>query len=73
MKPAIGLILLSLTALLCACSGEVDNSEPPALLTSIEAPLELELNWKTDTRAASNSAAYRMRPLLVGERSGLRR
>jgi outer membrane protein assembly factor BamB len=57
-----------LASLLVACSGDKDNSEPPALLTTIEDPLSLEVNWKVDTRASSNSAAFRLRPLLVENR-----
>ena len=52
--------------LLAACSGDKDNSEPPALLTDIENPIVLDVNWKRDTRSAANSASYRLRPLLIG-------
>ena len=53
--------------LLAACGGAKDNTEPPAELTSIEAPIPLILNWSVDTRAAANSASYRLRPLLTGD------
>jgi len=55
--------------MLVACASETDNSEPPAPLTKIEAELPLNLNWKLDTRAASNTAAYRLRPLVIGDRA----
>ena len=61
-RPTIALLAL----LLGACGGETDNSEPPAELTSIDHDLPLVLDWKLDTRAAVNTAAYRLRPLLVG-------
>ncbi len=54
-------------ASLAACSSGTDNSEPPAPLTKIEDPLYLELSWNNDTRASSNSAAYRLRPMLIGD------
>ncbi len=68
MKQAARLAALLLVCLQIACSGDVDNTEPPAPLTDLEAPLPLALNWQLDTRAASNEAAYRLRPLLVGQR-----
>jgi len=55
-------------ALLAACSGGQDNSEPPAPLTDIDDEIALTLNWKLDTRAAANRASYRLRPLLLGNR-----
>ena len=54
--------------LLAACSGDTDNSEPPAALTKIEKAIPLKINWKVDTRASSNSAAYRLQPLISGDR-----
>ena len=68
MKLARLLIPTLAASLLAACSGDKDNSEPPALLTSIENPIALELNWKLDTRAAANAASYRLQPLLLGDR-----
>ena len=69
MKSASKLCALVLVSMLTACAGEKDNSEPPAPLTDIESEIPLSLNWKLDTRAASNEAAYRLRPLIVGERA----
>ena len=69
MKSASKLGALVLVSILTACAGEKDNSEPPAPLTDIEAELPLSINWKLDTRAASNEAAYRLRPLIIGERA----
>ena len=57
-----------LLLLLAACSGDKDNAEPPAQLTSIENALPLVVNWTLDTRAASNRASYRLSPLLIGDR-----
>ena len=57
-----------LLGLLAACSGDKDNSEPPAALTKIEKSLPLKINWRLDTRASSNSAAYRLQPLISGDR-----
>ena len=54
--------------LLAACSGNKDNAEPPAQLTSIEDELPMDVNWTQDTRASSNRASYRLRPLLIGDR-----
>ncbi len=65
--PATATALLGL-ALVTACSGNKDNSEPPAPLTEIENPLYLTIKWKQDTRASSNNAAYRLRPLLIDDR-----
>ena len=69
MKPANKLCVLGLLCFIGACSGDKDNSEPPAPLTDIEAAVELALNWKLDTRADSNTAAYRLRPLIIGNRA----
>ncbi len=52
---------------LAACSTDRDNTEPPAPLTTISDGIPLELDWATDTRASANSAAYRLRPLVVGD------
>jgi len=60
---------LGLLCFIGACSGDKDNSEPPAPLTDIEAAVALEQNWKLDTRADSNTAAYRLRPLIIGNRA----
>jgi outer membrane protein assembly factor BamB len=60
---------LALLCFIAACSGDKDNSEPPAPLTDIEAAVGLSLNWRLDTRAADNTAAYRLRPLIIGERA----
>ena len=61
------LVLLLPLVVMVACSGEVDNTEPPAPLTTIEKPLVLIINWKLDTRANANRAAYRLRPLIAGD------
>ena len=55
-------------ALLVGCASETDNAEPPAQLTDIDNGLRLVVNWKLDTRAAENRAAYRLQPLLIGDR-----
>lgn len=68
MKPALLLACLILAGLSAACSSATDNSEPPAALTKIEDKLPLIVNWKVDTRAAINSASYRLRPLQLGDR-----
>lgn len=60
-----GIILLNW---LVACSTDKDNSEPPAQLTEIDERIYLNLKWQVDTRAASNAAAYRLRPLIVDDR-----
>ena len=57
-----------LLGLLAACSGDKDNSEPPALLTTIDEAIQFKINWTLDTRASSNSAAYRLQPLISGDR-----
>jgi len=57
-----------LLGLLAACSGDKDNSEPPAVLTNIEKAIALKINWTVDTRASSNQAAYRLQPLISGDR-----
>jgi len=57
-----------LLALLVGCSSETDNAEPPALLTDIDNPVRLAVNWTLDTRAAANSASYRLQPLLIEDR-----
>ena len=41
---------------------------PPAALTEIDQPIALTIDWRIDTRAAKNSAAYRLHPLLIGSR-----
>lgn len=63
------LTAIVLLAVLTACSGGTDNAEPPALLTTIEDSLSLDKNWVVDTRAAINRAAYRLRPLIIGDRA----
>ena len=62
------LSILVLLGLLAACSGNKDNTEPPALLTSIKNPIALAVNWKVDTRASEHRAAHRLRPMISGER-----
>lgn len=68
MNPTLKLLVLLLSGLLLACGTATDNSEPPAPLTKIEDGVRLVHNWKLETEAASNSASYRLRPLLVGNR-----
>lgn len=65
--PRLAAILLA--ALLAACGGAKDNSEPPAPLTSIDKPIPLDINWVVDTRASANQAAYRLRPLIDADRA----
>ena len=67
MKRSWRLFALLSLVLLTACNREVDNTEPPAELTSIEQAIPLILEWKLDTRAAGNRAAYRLRPLMAGD------
>ena len=62
------LSILVLLGFLAACGGNKDNSEPPALLTSIENAIPLAVNWKVDTRASDNRAAPRLRPMISGDR-----
>jgi outer membrane protein assembly factor BamB len=57
-----------LPALLAACGGDKDNSDPPAELTAIQYDVPLQLNWALETRAEKNRASYRLRPLLIGNR-----
>lgn len=63
------LSLLLLLGLLAACSGNKDNSEPPAALTSIKDEIPLKINWVVDTRASKNRAALRLAPLIDGDRA----
>ena len=65
MRKSISLVL---RAVLAGCSGDKDNSEPPALLTSIKNSVALYINWQLDTRASKNRAAYRLRPMISGDR-----
>jgi len=58
-----GILFLSL--ILLSCSGDKDNSEPPAPLTEIEQALRVIVDWKTNTGAGIETASYNMRPLLV--------
>jgi outer membrane protein assembly factor BamB len=62
------LSVIVLLGLLAACSGDTDNSEPPATLTKIETAFPLRIDWRLDTRASSNNAAYRLQPLISGDR-----
>lgn len=59
---------LFLLGLLVSCGGAKDNTEPPAELTAIKTEVPLQLNWSLDTRASRNSASYRLRPLVIGDR-----
>ncbi len=68
MKSARILIAIVLPALLAACGGDKDNTDPPAELTAIQYNVPLQLNWALETRAARNRASYRLRPLLIGNR-----
>jgi len=61
------LTTIVLLGLLAACAGGTDNSEPPALLTTIKEAIPLDKNWVVDTRASSNRAAFRLRPLIIGD------
>ena len=69
MSPLRKLTTIVLLAVLAACSDGTDNAEPPALLTTIEDSIPLDKNWVVDTRAAENRAAYRLRPLIIGDRA----
>ena len=62
--PSLFIALISL--LIVACSSD-DNSEPPALLTEIEQPISLKVNWTRKTGAGIDTASYNMRPLLLGD------
>ncbi len=67
MKIGLQALLISCLALiLFACSSK-DNSEPPALLTEIVDPIDLDVVWSTSTDAIASSAGFDMRPLLIGE------
>ncbi len=68
MKSVRILMAIVLPALLVACGGGKDNSDPPAELTAIQYDVPLQLNWALETRAAKNRASYRLRPLLIGNR-----
>jgi len=68
LKLARILIAIVLSALLAACGGDKDNSDPPAELTAIQYNVPLQLNWALETRAERNRASYRLRPLLIGNR-----
>jgi len=68
LKLARILIAIVLPALLAACGGDKDNSDPPAELTAIQYNVPLQLNWALETRAERNRASYRLRPLLIGNR-----
>jgi len=69
LSPLHKLTTIVLLAVLAACSGGTDNAEPPALLTSIKDSIPLDKNWVVDTRAADNRAAYRLQPLIIGDRA----
>ena len=68
MNSARTISTLFLLGLLVSCGGAEDNTEPPAELTPIEYDVPLQLNWSLDTRASRNSASYRLRPLVIGDR-----
>ncbi len=68
MKSARILFAIVLLALLAACGGDKDNTDPPAELTAIQYNVPLQLNWALETLAESNRASYRLRPLLIGNR-----
>ena len=68
MKFSRFLIALALLCMLAACSTDKDNSDKPVPLTDIEDGIDLKRNWKLNTRAKSNNASYRLRPLLMGDR-----
>ncbi|MCZ6578978.1 MAG: outer membrane protein assembly factor BamB [Gammaproteobacteria bacterium] len=58
------LVIIGASLLQQACTDK-DNSEPPAPLTKIDAPLYLVIDWRTDTGAGIENASYNMRPLLI--------
>jgi len=67
MKMRLRALLISCLALiLFACSSK-DNSEPPALLTEIVDPIDLEVVWSTSTDAVASDAGFDMRPLMIGD------
>lgn len=51
-------------AILSACSSSEDR-DPPALLKRLEDPVPLTVLWDADTGAATNKAAFNLRPLLI--------
>ena len=67
MKHWFKIWFLLATGLLAACGADIDNSEPPAELTIIEDQMKLVLLWRVDTLASSNSASYRLRPLIIDD------
>ena len=67
MKLRLQALLISCLALLLFACSSKDNSEPPALLTEIVAPIDLDIVWSTNTDAVASSAGYNMRPLLIGD------
>ena len=69
MSPLRKLTTIVLLTVLAACSSGTDNAEPPALLTTIKDSIPLDKNWVVDTRAADNRAAYRLQPLIIGDRA----
>ena len=68
MKKALTGCCWLLTLLLLGCGADVDNTEPPAELTTIRDPLPLNLNWTIETSTAINRASYRLRPFHSGNR-----
>ncbi len=58
------LVIIGASLLQQACTDK-DNSEPPAPLTKIDAPLYLVVDWRTDTGAGIENASYNMQPLLI--------
>ncbi len=60
------LLWVGLMLFLVACSSK-DNSEPPALLTEIDAPIPLQIHWSTDTGAEDNVGLYNLSPLLIDD------
>lgn len=61
MKVILAIFLVSV---LGACSTK-DNSQPPASLTKIEEPIDINLLWSFDTRSGRNVAAYQYRPFVL--------